>query len=322
MSDKSNKSKKCNYHTNLLIEEQKNDAKQSSIKGISIEIQNEIKNIVISKFIDQIQILVKELELYKKENRVIKNDLTYVLKRILNNQIDYNPLANFNHSQFNNSINNNSSVYFNKSNRSFLSSEKLNTVNNFNKSKVSSNKSINEETLNSSPYNFNKNKCNSIDIKINNYLNSLYKHNFVDNNILGAQGNYRLNNSTVIYDELFKKNAFKHNHSQKNIKSTERNTINEDEENEKLNKNMNIQTCVDSKVLKVKRNKKKNSINLKNKNTNSNYQKYGVVSSGTTTLNSNDKKYNESNRVFNKKRSVGSKRIMCTNRSPFLANKF
>ena len=322
MSDKNNKSRKCNNNTNLIIEEQKNGTKQSTIKGIPIAIQNEIKNIVISKFIDQIQILVKELELYKKENRVIKNDLTYVLKRILNNQIEYNPLANFNHSQFNNSINN-SSMYFNKSNRSFLSSEKLNTVNNFNKSKMSSNKSINEETLNSSPYHLNKNKYNNIDVKINNYLNSLYKHNFVDNNILGSQGNYRLNNSKIIYDELFKKNTYKHNHSQKNIKSPERNTINEDDENEKLNKNMNIQTIVeDNKVLKVKRNKKKNSINLKNKNINSNYQKYGGFSLGTTTLNSNDKKYNESNRVFNKKRSVGSKRTMCSNRSPFLANKF
>ena len=323
MSDIKNKPKNGNYRTNLPIEEKKNGTKQSTIKRISLEVQNEIKNIVISKFIDQIQILVKELELYKKENKIIKNDLTYVLKRILNNQIDYNPLTNFNHSQFNNSINN-SSMYFNKSNRSFLSSEKLNTVNNFNKSKISSNKSINEETLNSSPYYLNKNKYNNIDTKINNYLNSLYKHNFVDNNILGAQGNYRLNNSKIIYDELFKKNIYKHNHSQRNIKSPERNTIDEDEENVKLNKNknMSIQTNIeDIKVLKVKRNRKKNSINYKNSN-NSNYQKYGGFSSGTTTLNSNDKKYSESKRMSNKKRSVGSKRVMCSNRSPFLANKF
>lgn len=322
MTDK-NISKKQNLKSNNYLEEQKNnDPLEKRIKGqnsLSLEIQNKVKDIVLTRFINQIDALVKELESYKKENRLIKSDLIYVLKRILNNQIDYNPYNNT-------STNLNSSMNFNKSNKSFFSSEKLNTLNNANKSRVSLNRSNNNIHLaseenngqfDSNPYRLDMNKYNSIDNKINTYLNSLYKHNFVDNNITGSQSNYRLNNSQTIYDELFSsnKNVFKTNRSQRNIRSSEKKTITEESPNVSNENRLsamrrkpfsNNSSIEDGKNLKVKRAiKKKNPICIKTK-------KYFNCVDGRD-------KIKESSLANNKKRS--QKKIRCIARSPFLANK-
>ena len=53
------------------------------------EIQNEIKDKCITRFLYTIEQQAKELQQVKKENILLKNQLTYILKRILLNKNDY-----------------------------------------------------------------------------------------------------------------------------------------------------------------------------------------------------------------------------------------
>ena len=54
------------------------------------EVQNGIKDKVITKFLSTIQQQSKELTELRKENILLKNQLTYILKRILLNKTDFN----------------------------------------------------------------------------------------------------------------------------------------------------------------------------------------------------------------------------------------
>ena len=61
--------------------QEKNDKNNYNI--IYQKIKEEIKNIVITKLLNQIQNLYKKYEKLKNENLLIKNDLIYILKRVL-----------------------------------------------------------------------------------------------------------------------------------------------------------------------------------------------------------------------------------------------
>ena len=62
-------------------------ADRSQYYDLFKEIQNEIKDKVISKFLYTIEQQAKELQQVKKENTLLKNQLTYILKRILLNKM-------------------------------------------------------------------------------------------------------------------------------------------------------------------------------------------------------------------------------------------
>jgi hypothetical protein len=188
------------------------------------------------------------MEKLKKENMIIKNDLVYILKRIIINKKEYNivnPSINNigNNSCINLNLNSNiinpnsSSLSLNKSKNSFLSNEKafnapISNNHNTSRTKISLIRTPDNYNNISSFDNNTRQKQNkyyrdkspnkSIDGKIDGYLNSLYRHNFIDNYI-GAENNYNLNKSRGIYEELFNtqcsisENNKRNNSSQKNM---------------------------------------------------------------------------------------------------------
>ena len=325
----------------------KNKPKNSKYEKLYKIIQNEIKNIVITKLHIQIEKLIKELEKLKKENIIIKNDLIYILKRILNNKTEYNIINKSLSNNHNNScINlkpNTSLVTLNKSKNSFLSTEKTNTnmlqnnnhITNTSRTKISlirtvdniSNILTSDNNIKSeeNKYHIDKNKYKNIDNKIDSYLNSLYRHNFVENHI-GYENKYNLNNSKGIYDELFNtqnsilESKINHN-SQKNIRisvddKTEKGKSYSMKKIKNNSKYFNYRKKIDHFKLNLNKNEKNNlniSTNKKNKN------KRKIINENKMNRNGND---SVSNNMTSGKKSNSKIKIIYTNRSPFLINKF
>ena len=65
-------------------------------KAINRKLKEEIMNVVITRLLNQIQNLYKKYEKLKKENTLLKNDLIYILKRVLLNKNDYINMINNN----------------------------------------------------------------------------------------------------------------------------------------------------------------------------------------------------------------------------------
>ena len=194
---------------------------KSQLYDLYKEIQNEIKDKVISKLLLKVQNMYKELTELRDENTSLKNHLSYILKRIILHKNEYNFINN--NDQYNlltNSINkkkstmNNSSVFksslYKRSQNSF---RPMRSVENYrhtieddlfysppNKRKQnyqSKNKNINDEE-----YIYDKHNSSAIEHKINGYLNTLYRNNFVTGN-KGITNNFNLDKKKSIYEELF-----------------------------------------------------------------------------------------------------------------------
>ena len=332
----------------------------SKFQSLYKEIKNQIKNVVIIKLHNQISKLMKEIEKLKKENSIIKNDLVYILKRIIMNKKDYN-IGNTNINSFGNNslinlnsnmlIQNSSTVSLNKSKNSFVLPEKtFNSPisNNFNSSRTKISLIRTTDNINNllspdskiknvqSKYVMEKNRNKSIDSKIDGYLNSLYRHNFIDN-YLGNENNYNLNKSKGLYDELFNSQISIHE--------------NQNKKNNSVQKNINISSMDEMKekgkansVKKIKYNQFKNiNIKLNKYNINKKLDEY-KTKNNSKEYNSNIylNKKNKTNRYFIKKKDLINKdidlennnnnttnrknntklNIININRSPFLVNKF
>ena len=179
---------------------------KSQFYDLMREIQNEVKEKVISKLLTQIQQLDKELAMYKKETKMLKNQLTYVLKRVILNKTDFNSSIKKNRiNDVSSAIYKNNSMIINDrqrgSNKNILRPLRScdnyrrvtddNILNGASSKKPERNGSL--TNLNGGNYDFNYN----VDNKVSGYLNSLYRHNFVNNN------NQFLNKKESLYDELF-----------------------------------------------------------------------------------------------------------------------
>jgi hypothetical protein len=226
----------------------------------------------------------------------------------------------------------------NKSKNSILSIERnstKNTINNFSKTKISliSTPATIDNYLNESnikidqnTYHFDKNKFNNVDNRIDSYLNSLYKHNFVDSHI-GLENNYNLNKSGGIYNELFNKknkvtennSLYKNYKSQKNIRTipAERNHK-EKSSLIKINKNLSVEHTKNQKINDYYRNKSKKE---ENKSTNNNSFFYNA-SKRKNEKNLFLKNHLNKNENNNPKKSSSRRNKFSSNRSPFLVNKF
>ena len=199
---------------------------KSQLYDLYKEIQNEIKDKVISKLLLKVQNMYKELADLKTENTSLKNHLSYILKRIILHKNEYNFINNNPNSSINqnhlhtNSINikkstmNNSSIFKSSFCKGSQSSFKhLRSVENYrcvteedfffsppSKNKKSKVKSIKDEE-----YVYDQHNSSSIDQKVNGYLNTLYRNNFLTGN-KGVSNNYNLNSKKTIYEELFPSN--------------------------------------------------------------------------------------------------------------------
>ena len=315
-----------------------------SYKIIYQKIKEEIKSVVITKLLNQIQNLYKKYEKLQKENSIIKSDLIYILKRVLLNKNDYININDNNNTSNNfkgknaysiNGLKNNS--YLNsKSYNSFLSStEKLNNEssnynhlyyyknnnNSANRKQIEKRRySIDDDCRkpNNSSYSHLENSLQfNIQNKIDYYLNSLYKHNFSEECVTGTSSVYLLNKNQSIYDELFsnKNNRHKslpHVNTDHNIKKV---SYKKDRQNFYINNDDSDRNKINNK-----------NINNMHKNQTNNYLK---VHRKGNIKNNNPKK-----NIYNKIKHSGSKSsgnmISGSNlknhqyisRSRFLVNKF
>ena len=291
------------------------------------EVQNEIKDKVISKYLLTIEHQAKELDQLKKENTLLKNQLTYILKRILLNKYDYNSAARTNRlNNLNSTINYNRSMLINDNNlksntmlRPLRSCENYRTVTDkiTSKYKENNNSPVNIQSLDT---NTNPNNNDSLNSKISGYLNSLYMHNFGNTN----GGNLSLNKNQTLYDELFpNKNSsyylkieepiMEENIKYRSAKKRENNSANSRYLNKKniagnksRRKNYSTGKRYKSKYLDTSLN---NSSTKKRNKENSYLDHY-------------DKgKYNTVNNTRTQKNKI-KKPIIYMKRSPFIANKF
>ena len=289
------------------------------------EIQNEIKDKVISKFLYTIEQQAKELQQVKKENTLLKNQLTYILKRILLNKNDYISAVKTNKlNNLNSSINYNRSMIIKDNNRKsnsmmrpLKSCGNYRTVNdNFDPDKVQSR--YRENSLVNIHGVDNNNSNNNVDNKISGYLNSLYRHNFSNSNKAG--NDYFLNKNQTLYDELFQnKNNSYYLNSENDLDLYGNNTKAKKRDNLSAEKRGSFKKNGKGKV-----NEGRNSKIGNNRSTGKRYKsKYTDLNNSLIKKRNNDKlKYNTINNTSQTQRNKAKKAPIYIKRSPFLANKF
>ena len=297
------------------------------------EIQNGIKDKVISKFLLTIQQQSKELTELRKENTLLKNQLTYILKRILLNKTDFNQAVKSTRiNNLNNSLYYNKSMIVNnnkKSNSNML--RPLRSVENYRvvsdnlnmdpmQSKYKDNNNNSSTNLLGLENNGYLNTTSSVDNKISSYLNSLYRHNF--NN--GNRTNYYINKKNSLMEELFpnKNNSFylnTENDPSTNLygSNIKQKNLRKDLSTEKRDNNKNLKNYGGNRSAE-RRNKNKylivnnNSMKKRKKGNNLNYEKItGKNNYNTISNNDNQIKKNKPKKVQ-----------IYPKRSPFIVNKF
>ena len=281
------------------------------------DVQNRIKDKVITKFLLTIQQQNKELSELRKENTLLKNQLTYILKRILLNKSDFNQAVKTTRiNNLNNSLYYNKSMVVNNNNKNSNSMLRpLRSVENYrvvsdNLYKDNNNSSTNINII--GPENNGQlNTSSAIDNKISSYLNSLYRHNF--NN--GNRNNYFLNKKSTLIEELFpnKNNSF--------YLSTENdpfiNVYESSIKQKKIRKDLSTEKRENKNLKKYSGNKSAERRNkFKNLDINNNSVKKRKKIAGKNnyvTFNNNDNQIKK-----NKPRKIQ----IYPKRSPFIANKF
>ena len=153
---------------------------KSEYDPILKEVQNGIKDKVITKFLSTIQQQSKELNELRKENTLLKNQLTYILKRILLNKSDFNQAVKTTRiNNLNNSLYYNKSMVVNNNNKNSNNSmlRPLRSVENYrvvsDNLYKDNNNSITNINIISSENNGYLNTSSAVDNKISSYLNSL-----------------------------------------------------------------------------------------------------------------------------------------------------
>ena len=290
---------------------------KSGYDPILKEVQNEIKDKVITKYLSTIQQQSKELNELRKENTLLKNQLTYILKRILLNKSDFNQAVKTTRiNNLNNSLYYNKSMVVNNNNKNSNSMLRpLRSVENYrvvsdNLYKDNNNSSTNINII-GSENNGQLNTSSAVDNKISSYLNSLYRHNF--NN--GNRNNYFLNKKSTLIEELFpnKNNSF--------YLSTENdpfiNVYESSIKQKKIRKDLSTEKRENKNLKKYSGNKSAERRNkFKNLDINNNSVKKRKKITGKNnyvTFNNNDNQIKK-----NKPRKIQ----IYPKRSPFIANKF
>ena len=287
------------------------------------EMHVEIKDKVISKNLFLIEQQAKELLELKKENTLLKNQLTYILKRILLNKNDYTSAIRTNRlNNLNSSINYNRSMIIKENNRKSNSMLRpLHSVGNYriDPEKIASR----YQEANKSELNIlgNENTNNNVDNQVNKYLNSLYRHNFYNSNKNG--GNISLSKNQPLSDELFiNKNSsfylntenneqFLGNEGVKKNKSKKQRETNSTERRPYKKGNMGNNGTKNNSTGKRYRSKYLNISNLYHSNKKRNKENNDLVDKNKyNTITNYTQKNNAKKNAFNSKRS------------PFLTNKF
>ena len=196
-----------------------NEAGNTIFENIYKNCHNEIKDEIITKLLAKIQEQNQKINSLEKENKKLKDNFIYILKRILSNKDEFstnnaksnNLITSYNSSK-NRQIkgrNNNISYAIKQQN-----SKEIYKINNIKIKPLSNTKNRNE--LNSSIDNISlddnvddEQKKDINDIKAKKYLNDLYRNNFGGTD--GTPYSNFINKNKSLYDELFPKQVNKSN---------------------------------------------------------------------------------------------------------------
>ena len=273
------------------------------------DMQNEIKDKVITKYLYLIEQQNKELTELRKENALLKNQLTYILKRILLNKNDYTSAARTNRlNSLNSSINYNRSMIIKDNNRKSDSMLRpLRSCENYRC--VTENIASRYKEANNSTSNLLGNDNNTnVDNKVSGYLNSLYRHNFNNSNKNG--GDYNLNKNKGLLEELF---------PNKNSSYMENEQMGSENKN-KTDKNRDNNSS--ERRGSYKKNSVRNTV-IKNSSANKRYKSKYLDTNSNKKKSLDNSEKNKYNTINNGARKNKVKRpILYSRRSPFIANKF
>ena len=290
----STKKKKPNIIDN--IQKFLDTAGETQFKNIYKNLQVEIKDKIITKLLSKLEIQNKQIENYKQEIISLKNDLVYLLKRVIiskNEEKIYvsNAKTKKNFNKLNKANNYDISSFSPLNN----TSSQIKSFNNFNNHLENNNNKLSFDITNIYPINSNQSE---IDIKINNYINSIYKHNFLKNET-NINDYYSLNKKENLYEEIFLKKS--------NNKKIEGYTKTDPCINRKKNlqnnrSQRNISTCIPKRAIESLEEKKKSNklsssmINIKNK--------YEYMTDIKNNEEFEDNKDNNEDEHFHKKRKI------------------
>ena len=291
----STKKKKPNIIDN--IQKLLDTAGETQFKNIYKNLQVEIKDKIITKLLSKLEIQNKQIENYKQEIISLKNDLVYLLKRVIisKNEEKINASNAKTKKNFNklNKANNYDISSFSPLNNT---SSQIKSFNNFNNHlENNNNNKLSFDITNIYPINSNQSE---VDIKINNYINSIYKHNFLKNET-NINDYYSLNKKENLYEEIFLKKS--------NNKKIEGYTKTDPCINRKKNlqnnrSQRNISTCIPKRAIESLEEKKKSNklsssmINIKNK--------YEYMTDIKNNEEFEDNKDNNEDEHFHKKRKI------------------
>ena len=311
------------------------------------KLKNNLKEELVSKLISRLfktlEKQKKQIEEYKQEISTLKNNLVYLLKRILlSKNNEEKKISNFKKMKnYDKLIKNYSLSTYNTTYTSFSpknkSSSSLNIFTNF-YNKTELNKDYNLTFKNEVPFQFNQPQT-ELDNKINNYINSLYVKNACQNET-NLNYYYSLNKTQTVYDEVLENirkkihnksfsTYYSNNNSKRNISSSIKKIYFDDLNNKNKNKKnssllinsfnyediSNSITNIDnSNYLKVTKKNSEKNFNNKNRSINC---KSSKSLSHITKEKGNNKRYNMNlHKKMNK-----SNHFIPIYRSPFLINK-
>ena len=201
---------------------QDNDEELIDAAGVTIfenvfkQCRHEIKDQIITKLLSKIEEQNKTINSLEKENKKIKDNFLYVLKRILSNKDEYNINNYFSNALISNYNSNKIRPFESRNNVAYKinysNSKEKKSKTNFatidksrnNKYKIDINSSI--DNISGEENNSDEERNNNIiEAKAKKYLNDLYKKNFNGNDII-SNSNF-INKNISLYEELFSKPA-------------------------------------------------------------------------------------------------------------------
>jgi len=338
-----------NYDENS--EELIQQAGETIFENIYKNCENEIKDEIIAKLLSKIKQQNKKIESLEKENKKIKDNFIYVLKRILStkDEFGYNRTNNFisNNSMSRNKSNNSRNASYSLRNDSQeIYNTNYSIIDPFNKNKIKYDININNSYENLSlGDSSDENQKNDIkEAKAKKYLNALYRNNF-NTNPEGVQYSNFINKNISLYEELFPKqepnnyirleNDYSYETPYRSIKDSAKRTKSSCFRNKNHMENIGKQLIkqYENKDLfykKIKnsrnhrnssvRNHENNSVSDRINNTTDKKNRYHNYEKAKNSIIQNYKiKRNERNNEFNKK---NKNNLTFVKRSPYLINKF
>ena len=180
---------------------------KSIYKNLQNKFRDELVSQLISRLFTTLEKQKQQIEEYKQEITSLKNNLVYLLKRILlSKNEEKKNISNLNKRQNYNKLLRNYSMTTNYTTIYSSFSPKNQSSSNLKLFTCSPNKTeiIKDNNFtNTKSFYFNKPQT-ELDYKINNYISSLYRHNFSPNNT-NINNYFSLNKIDNIYDEISQK---------------------------------------------------------------------------------------------------------------------